>query len=215
LTRPALRLLLLAVLAAAASLAVVAPAVAKAPCWKELINDWYDGRIDKTYAIHCYREAIDHLPTDVEQYSSARQDIERALQKRIADEKQGSKGKGGGKKTGVPPTPPPSTSGGSGSKGGGKPAKPGPGTTTNPNPTPPPATTTDTSPGRQTDGGPVGKALKKIGPKNADSVPIPLLVLAGVALLLLAAGAAGLIARRVQARRIPPIRPSGNPPPRA
>ena len=65
--------------------ASVAPASAKGkpPCWKTLINDWYDGRIDGTYPIHCYREALQHLPTDVDTYSSAREDIKQALQKRI------------------------------------------------------------------------------------------------------------------------------------
>jgi hypothetical protein len=46
-------------------------------------------------------------------------------------------------------------------------------------------------------------ALDKTSPRNADSVPLPLLILAGMALLLIAAGAAGLVARRVRARRAP------------
>ena len=61
------------------------------PCWKTLINDWYDGRIDGTYPIHCYRDALKHLPTDVETYSSARDDIKQALQKRLT---QGTNGGG-------------------------------------------------------------------------------------------------------------------------
>src|SRR5207244_4421695 len=40
-----------------------------------------------------------------------------------------------------------------------------------------------------------------IGPSSADAVPLPLLILAGLAMLLLAAAAASLIAKRVQARR--------------
>ncbi|HVM11759.1 MAG TPA: hypothetical protein VM638_04715, partial [Actinomycetota bacterium] len=43
-------------------------------------------------------------------------------------------------------------------------------------------------------------------PSNADEIPLPLLVLAGLALALLAAAAAGFVARRVQARR---LRPAG------
>jgi hypothetical protein len=35
-------------------------------------------------------------------------------------------------------------------------------------------------------------------------VPIPLLILAGLALLLVAGGSAGYLIRRFQARRIPP-----------
>src|SRR6266516_7372572 len=54
-------------------------APAATPCWKQLINDWYDGRIDNLYPQHCYKEAIRHLPPDVEIYSNARSDIERAL----------------------------------------------------------------------------------------------------------------------------------------
>jgi hypothetical protein len=51
-----------------------------------------------------------------------------------------------------------------------------------------------------------------ISPSSAQSVPLPLLVLGGLALLLLAAAGATLIARRVQAKRggrpIPPRTPA-------
>jgi hypothetical protein len=45
------------------------------------------------------------------------------------------------------------------------------------------------------------KAFDKLGPREADSMPIPLMILAGLALLLITAGAAGLISRRLRARR--------------
>src|SRR5881227_4458251 len=54
-------------------------ATAKAPCWKTLLNDWFDGRIDNTYPVHCYHEAINKLPEDVRDYSQARDDLSRAL----------------------------------------------------------------------------------------------------------------------------------------
>ncbi|MFN2467949.1 MAG: hypothetical protein ABR521_07475, partial [Gaiellaceae bacterium] len=62
-----------------------APAAAAAPCWRTVINDWLDGKIDGRYPVACYREAIDHLGDleDLDQYSSAREDINRALQVRI------------------------------------------------------------------------------------------------------------------------------------
>ena len=50
-------------------------------------------------------------------------------------------------------------------------------------------------------GGLFKAALDKTSPRNADSVPLPLLILGGMALLLIAAGAAGLVARRLRARR--------------
>ena len=65
-------------------MATVRPAAAATPCWKALLNDWYDGRIDNTYALHCYTDALKHLPPDVQTYSSAHDDIERALQSAIA-----------------------------------------------------------------------------------------------------------------------------------
>ena len=76
--------------ATAASSAAAAGTAAKStpPCWKVLINDWYDGRIDGIYEIHCYRDALKHLPADVDTYSSARDDIKQALQKRITQGQQ-------------------------------------------------------------------------------------------------------------------------------
>jgi hypothetical protein len=46
-------------------------------------------------------------------------------------------------------------------------------------------------------------AFDKLGPRNADSVPLPLLILAGLSLLLIAGGTAGLLSRRLRARRAP------------
>ena len=39
---------------------------------------------------------------------------------------------------------------------------------------------------------------------SSDSIPLPLLVLGGLALLLIAAGSLGYLVRRLQARRVPP-----------
>jgi len=49
-----------------------------------------------------------------------------------------------------------------------------------------------------------GGLLGSFSPTDAQSIPLPLLVLGGLALLLLAAAGATLVARRVQARRGPP-----------
>ena len=58
-------------------------------------------------------------------------------------------------------------------------------------------------------GGFFREVLDKLGPKNADSVPVPLLVLAMIALLLLGAAGASYATRWYQARRvaIPPPEP--------
>jgi hypothetical protein len=70
---------------AAALFFVSAGTASAAPCWKTLINDWYDGRIDKNYDPQCYRDAIKHLPPDVEVYSNAKDDLKRALQNVLAN----------------------------------------------------------------------------------------------------------------------------------
>jgi hypothetical protein len=189
-------LLPICLLAAVVGLSVAGPAAAATPCWKTLINDWYDGRIDGTYAIPCYQQAINHLPTDVEQYSSAASDIRRALQARIAAGKSPQKSG-----TAVPPAS--TDKGDGGTTGGGTGTGPtsGPsGGSTDPGTQTTPAST---SPGRKTAHGPIPSVINA-GSENADSVPIPLLVLAGIAGLLLIAGSAGFVARRMQAKRLPP-----------
>ena len=52
--------------------------------------------------------------------------------------------------------------------------------------------------------GPIQRVLGELGPDRADSIPIPLMILAGVALLLIAAGAASAIVRRLNGRRNTP-----------
>jgi hypothetical protein len=67
----------------AAALALPAPGIAAAPCWRQVIADWSkDGRIDGTYAVTCYRAAVKQLPEDLRAYSSAPDDIDRALLER-------------------------------------------------------------------------------------------------------------------------------------
>jgi hypothetical protein len=146
----------------------------KPPCWKTLINDWYDGRIDGTYPIHCYREALKHLPTDVETYSSARDDIKQALQKRIT---QSHKGGGGQSNSGGGTNGSAGPGGGSSGKGG-------------------------TTGGGKSTSGPIGRVFDVGKPSKADSVPVPLIVLGGVALLLMAAGGVGFLARRTRTRKL-------------
>jgi hypothetical protein len=148
-------------------------ASAGTPCWKALLNDWYDGRIDGTYPRHCYNDALKHLPADVSTYSSAHDDILRALQSAIAKQKKAGQSVGANTPI-VPPKPPKG-----GSNGGGN-------------------SPTDTTPTGRKQG--TGLA-DKLNPGSPSSLPVPLLILGGLALILVAAGGAGLVAKRVQARR--------------
>jgi hypothetical protein len=75
--------LLLAVAALIAAVALSSPAAASTSCSARLIADWEDGRIDRTYPVYCYRQALEALPEDLRVYSTAQSDIMRALQDRL------------------------------------------------------------------------------------------------------------------------------------
>jgi len=65
------------------ALAFTGTAGAATTCASRLLDDWKDGRIDQTYPVSCYRDALADLPEDVRVYSTAQNDITRALQARI------------------------------------------------------------------------------------------------------------------------------------
>ena len=179
-------LLSIATLAAALALGTTAPAAASGtPCWKVVVSDWYrDGRIDNTYPLHCYQDALHHLPPDVKAYADASDEIERAMQAAIRDRRAGLAANDGN------------------SNGHPKRSEPG---------------GAFSDPGGGNGGPPKGflsRWIDWLGPKNAGSVPLPLLVLAAIALLLLGAAAASFVARRIQARRVVPAPAPGAPPPK-
>ena len=170
-------------MAAAALTIGIGSAAAATACAQRVIDDWYkDGRVDGTYELHCYEEAIDALPEDVVIYSSAKGDIERALQDALRS----------GTPAGQPgPTEPEQPAGDEPRTGGGVP----PSEAEDP-PTTGPSAGDDKTPGE-------AEALPgEATSSDASSVPLPLIVLAALALLLLAAGGAGYLNRRVQARRV-------------
>src|SRR4051794_14385123 len=176
--RPALFLLIpLAVLTATLSFGA-APAAAKTPCWRALFIDWADGRIDKTYPVHCYREAISHLQEDTLTYGDAADQINRALLAAMTKLRKDNRTLAIGPNTIVPPGPGAGSGGddGSGSDSG-------------------------SGSSSQHDESFWDQVSHAIGPTNADAIPLPLLILAGLAMLLLAAAGASLIAKRIQARR--------------
>ena len=179
--RALLLLLPLAALTATLSFGA-APAAAKEPCWRALFVDWADGRIDKTYPVHCYREAIHHLQQDTLTYGDAADQINRALLAAMTKMRKDNKDEAITPSTPVPPGPGSSDGPKSGGSGGES----------------------------QHDESFIDRMAHAIGPSNADAVPLPLLILAGLAMLLLAAAGASLIAKRVQAKR---ARPATVPPP--
>jgi len=61
------------------------------PCWKVLTNDAFDGKVDGIYPTATYGEAVKHLPTDVQSYSSIAQVITQARQDALQQAGKGVK----------------------------------------------------------------------------------------------------------------------------
>jgi hypothetical protein len=191
--------LVLGVLVAAAALLVAGAGTASAApasggkvtstCWKDVVNDWlqHQPNVVGHYPIPCYRQALQHLNNypDIRQYSNAPDDIHRAMLLAISQNTGGGSGQssgGGGSGGGGGSS---SSGGGSSSSGG---SSSGNGTSTTP----------DQSKSLIT------RLFDAVGPANAESIPLPLLVLAGFAVLLLLAAFGTWLAKRIQARRMTP-----------
>ena len=171
-------------LAAGVQSASAAPAASFTPtntCWKDVVNDWLHNQpnVKGLYPIPCYTQAMQHLSLypDVQQYSSAMDDIHRALLAALLEERGNGPGSGS---TGGGSTPPSSSSGTG---------------------TPPTSSGGSSSTASE---GPITKLFDSVAPGNATSVPLPLLVLGALAGLLLLAAAGTWGARRIQARKMTP-----------
>jgi len=173
---------LIALLASAlVALSVTGTAAAATPCGEKVFADWFDnGRIDRLYPLHCYEEAIDIIPGDIRDYADAEEVISRAL----ASALRGDLDKGG-----CDPSADGSANdckGGSGGNGGSS-GNGGNGTNGG-------------SGGNGGSGEPgTGEVAPEVDTSGPSSVPVPLLVLGGLSLALLAAGGLGYISRRRQA----------------
>jgi hypothetical protein len=137
------------------ALAMGGPAVAAKGCGSAVLDDWtQDSRLNKTYRIECYDQALENLPNDVADYTDAFDQISDARQDALQGDRALASRFGGG----------------------------------------------DDDPGGGSDGGVVDDVLG-VGTGSSDSIPLPLIILGALAGLLMAAGGAGLLARKLQARR--------------
>lgn len=175
---PAFVLILLA--CSAAILAAAAPATAASkPCWKQVVDDWsQDGTIDGSYSARCIDEALAKVPEDIRAYSDFE---EQARAARVAAGRTLQSAGGGGAGPDDPDEP----------------SAPSPATDETQ-----PVQEREPNTGPQ-DETPIQSVLGTHG-NNADSVPLPLLILLGLAAALLTAGAIGLGARKVRAHRAAP-----------
>jgi len=167
--------LLIAALAVSVSLLAASPAVAHAatPCWQRVISDWTaDGKIDGHYSPHCLRQAIKHTPEDLRDYSSIDDDINAALLGTLTV-KNGTNGGGGG-------GPGPNTAGGGSSTGGG-------------------AVSPEEAKKQAEQAVPHAGTPQSI-PSDSSTVPLPLLIMAGIVAAALLAAASPPLIQRLRAR---------------
>jgi cobalamin biosynthesis Mg chelatase CobN len=160
-----------------------AASTSTASCADLVIADWYDdGKVGKIYPLPCYRAAIKKLPPDVRQYSNAKEEITRAL----AFARQGKQDPGGNVTTTTATTPTTPTSSVA---------------TTSTQETTTAKTTTAKTTTAKTETTPTidtaTLATTTTDTSGPSSVPVPLLVLGGLAVILLAAGGAGYLRRRM------------------
>lgn len=157
-------------LSAISALVVASPSSAATQCGKKVLADWFDnGRVDRLYPLNCYEEAIDAIPDDIRDYADAQEVITRALQAAL----RGELAPGG-------PDPTPNDDGSNGGGGNG-----------------------DNGNGDNSDDGSGGtgsgdnpQAAPGVDTSGPSSVPLPLLVLGGMSIALLAAGGLGYLSRR-------------------
>jgi hypothetical protein len=164
------------ILALAAVAAAPATAKASVPCRDRIYNDWYaDGKIATTYPIACYRDALKHVKGDALVYSSLSDDIRAAMQGALARAKGDTKIPAQIGNTG----PAGKRHSGDRSTNSRPPHDPAPG--------PEQVNITLPTPSTVAAGATSG---------SGGGVPVPLLVLGGIALLLTAVGAVGVVAKR-------------------
>jgi hypothetical protein len=175
--RPAaITLALLAIMAGlAAAAALPSSAQAADPCWMRVQNDWLaDGTIDGHYSVKCLQQAEKNVAEDLRDYSNITDAIDAAISAALRG---------------------PGNDDGSSSSSGG------------------------TSSGSGSDNSPAGKnravqgvpaqsyyrrAIDNLGTTKANSLPIPLLVLASLGALLLVSAGGLAASKRLKARRPTP-----------
>jgi hypothetical protein len=173
---------LLASMGFLASLGTPSAAAAK-PCWERVIDDWIDnGRIDARYSPACLQASLQHVPEDVRAYSDFEEKVKQAIQSslRLRELEQV-----GGGSSGETPSETPGATETTGQAQRDQVER---------------IQDEEQAAATPSDDGPIEKTLG-YGNEDASSIPLPLMILAAFALLLLAAGASGIAHRKLQARK--------------
>ena len=149
------------------------------PCWERVTDDYLDnGTIDGNYTPACYQAALKHLPEDLRDYTGIGDAIAAALQRSLRGQDEVAGGDKGDASNGA-------SGGGSGgersTRSAGRAGQ---------------QRTLQGTPQRSY----YRRAIDRLGPTSAESFPIPLLVLAGLATVLLLTACGLAIRMRLRAR---------------
>ena len=162
------------VLALAVAATTVSTADARTPCRNLIYNDWYqDGQIASTYPVSCYRDALRHLGTGDQVYTSLEDDIRAAMQAALARRH----GKKVAAQVGHKFTTPVLVDSNEPKSRKDEHADP-------------------TDPATPTKNRSLASSPVPVAAHSSNGIPAPLLVLGGLALVLLAAGGVGTVVRR-------------------
>jgi len=198
------------------SLLLFAPAAASAACGSTIIDDYLDdGAVDGSYSQACFRDALGRLDDDLREYTNAEADITAAMRRQrpkpaqpatTQEEQPAEPERTQSDEAAAPPSDDGGGGGGSETpvaavEEGGAQSADGPAST---------AEQIDTGAvkGVETevalaedvtaDDGPLQQALRSADSSSGNGVPVPVLVLGGLAILLIAVGAGGIVLRRLQ-----------------
>lgn len=86
-------LLLIVAAACAAVVPSVGTAATSSRCGAAVLKDWSDGKLDHSYAVRCYQDALNRMPEDMRSYTSAPDDIQRALLAQLRQRRTRSDGR--------------------------------------------------------------------------------------------------------------------------
>ena len=198
------------------ALVLIAPAAASAACGSTIIDDYLDdGSVDGTYSQACFRDALGRLDDDLREYTNAESDITAAMRRQrpkpvqpatTQEEQPAEPERTQSDEAAAPPSDDGGGGGGSETpvaavEEGGAQSADDPAST---------AEQIDTGAvkGVETevalaedvtaDDGPLQQALRSADSSSGNGVPVPVLVLGGLAILLIAVGAGGIVLRRLQ-----------------
>jgi hypothetical protein len=200
-------------------LLLIAPAAASAACGSTIIDDYLDdGSVDGSYSQACFKDALGRLDDDLREYTNAEADITAAMrqqrpkpQKPATTQEEQAPSEQERTQSDEVVAPVENDDNNDGGGGGGEEPSAQPQEAEGQSPDEPASTADQIDTGAvkgvetevalaedvTADDGPLQQALRSADSSSGNDVPVPVLVLGGLAILLIAVGAGGIVLRRL------------------